>query len=80
MTTLTKKTFNWGGWLTAQFSPLSSCSKHGSMQAEMVLELRVLHLVGHRTSPDSHMEGSLSKRELKACPTVTYFFQQVHIS
>ena len=38
------------------------------MQADMVLELRVLHLAGRRNSTDGHTEGSLSKRDLKARP------------
>ena len=38
------------------------------MQADMVLELRVLHLTGNRKSAESHAEKSLSKRDLKARP------------
>lgn len=40
------------------------------MQADVVLEeeLRVLHLVDNRMSPDSHTERSLIKRDLKVYP------------
>ena len=42
----------------------------GGMEADVVLEewLRVLHLVGNSKSADSQTEGSLSKRDPKACP------------
>ena len=35
------------------------------MQADAVLELRVLHFAGNRKSVDSHTEESLNKRDLK---------------
>ena len=38
------------------------------MQADVVLELRVLHLAGNRKSTDCHTEGNLSKRDHKAHP------------
>ncbi|CAH6859051.1 Ntm [Phodopus roborovskii] len=42
--------------------------EHGSMQADVVLELRALHHAYNRKSTDSHTEESLSKRDLKAHP------------
>ena len=41
--------------------------EHGTMQAEVVLELRVLHLAGIRKSADS-LRGILSRRNLRARP------------
>ena len=41
--TLIKKTFNWGGLLTVSEVP-SIIREHGSIQADVVLEQRVLHL------------------------------------
>lgn len=38
-----------------------------SLQADVVLELRMLYLEGNRKSADSYTEGSLNKRDLKAC-------------
>ena len=32
--------------------------EHGSVQADVVLELRVLHLTGNRKLTDSHSEGN----------------------
>ena len=37
------------------------------MKTDVVLELRELHLAGSRKLTDCHTEGSLSKRDLKAC-------------
>ena len=51
MATLKKKTFNWGGLITiSDYSsvPCHHVSEHGSMQADMLLDLRMLHLGGKR--------------------------------
>lgn len=42
--------------------------KHRHVQADVVLELRVLCLIGNRKLIDSNTEESLSKTDLKACP------------
>ena len=50
------------------------------MQADVALELRVLHLAGNRKSTDCHTEGSLSKRDLrKPAPTVTVPPTRTHL-
>ena len=49
--------------------------KHGDMQADVMLELRALTIVGSGKSTDCPNEGSLGKIYLKAHPTVTYFLQ-----
>ena len=56
--------------------------EHGGTQVDVVLELRVLtsSKAGNRKSCDCHSEGSLSKRDLKAVPSVTHFLQQGHTS
>ena len=38
------------------------------MHADVALECRVLHLEGNRTSTSYYTEGSLNKRDFKACP------------
>ena len=72
-----KKAFKSGGLLTV--SEVHD-REHGSMQVDIVLELRVLHLVGNRKSTDSHIEGNLSKETSKPTPTVAHFLQQGHTS
>ena len=58
--------------------------EHGSVQADVVLELRVLHLAGNRKSTDS-LGGILSIGNLKSCPhsdtlppVRSYSLQQSH--
>ena len=57
--------------------------KHGSMQADMMLEkeLRVLHLDPQAAEGTvSHTGHSLSTGDLEAHPTVTNFLQEGHTS
>lgn len=68
--TIIKNTFELG-WLASSFR----CSvhhhhgrKHRDVQADVVLELRVLRLIGNRKLIDSNTEESLSKTDLKARP------------
>ena len=79
-----KKTFYWGGSFTQfqRFSHYHHYGEHSSVQADVVLELRALHLTGNRKPTDSHTEGGLSKRDLNAHPhsEVTYLLQQGHTS
>ena len=85
--TLIKKTFNWGGSLTFRgLVHYRHGEKYSSRLADVVLELRVLHLAGNRKLTDS-LGSILSIRNLKACPhsdtfplTRSYPLQQSHTS
>lgn len=47
---------------------------HSGVQAEVVLELRLLHLANKRKPTGYHTKGNLRKKKLKKiCPTVTHF-------
>ena len=67
MATLIKKTFNWDFLLIIPVL-YHRDREHGSMHIDMVLEQRVLCLSDNRKLTGSHSKGSLSKRDLKACP------------
>lgn len=80
MATLIRKPFNCGGELA--YSVRGSVhyhhdGEHGSIRADTVLELRLLHLAGNRKSIDT-VSGILSSGSLKALPTVTHYLQQGH--
>ena len=66
MTTLIKETLI--GVASIQFRSYHHGKDNGSMQGDMVLELRVLYLADNRKLTDCHTEGSLSQRDLKARP------------
>ena len=82
MATLITKTFNLGDLpIVSEFQYLIFMMGNTvGIQADVVLELRMLHIAGNSKSIESHTEGRLSKRDLKAHshsntlpPTRSYF-------
>lgn len=65
MATLIKKAFNWGFRGCVHYH---HDGYHDGVQADVVLELRMLHLAGNRKSTGCHTRGNLSTRDLKAGP------------
>ena len=66
-----KEKIDWGGSLTVsevQSTIIMTESMAVGVQADMVPELRVLHLAGNRKSTGSHTEGNFNKKDLKAHP------------
>ena len=53
--------------------------EHGGMQADVVLELRVLHLAGNRKLTVT-LRGAWAKETSQPTSTVTHFLQQGHTS
>ena len=87
MTMAIKKIFNWDGSLTVSKVHYVHDWEHGSVQVNVVLELRVLCLAGNIKLTMSYTEGNLNKQYLKAYshidiifPIRLYPLQQSHTS
>ena len=64
MTTLIKKTFNWGWHRVSKVQSIIIMVGYGSIQADMVIELKVLHLKDKRKYTET-LGGILSIGNLK---------------